>query len=232
MRRNAAPSCLVIALGWWGLAEPSRSAELELTAAVTVASDYFFRGVSQTRNKPALQANVGVEHPSGLFGGVLASTVDFPAGQYPDDRRLELGAHVGYGREVGRGWVAIARAARYAYPDDNASYNYDELGVGLAYRGVTASVGYTSDALGYAGSGRVWEVVGSRPLPRRLILNAGLGWYELRDDDYAFWHLAFRRPFGRFAADLGYYGSDATGRRVFGERADGRLVLGVSYGLR
>jgi hypothetical protein len=114
MRRFAVPSCLAIALGWLGAAEPSRAADLEVSAAVTVASDYFFRGISQTCNQPALQATVGVEHPSGWFGGVFASNVDFPEGPYSDQRNVELDAHLGYGRELGAGWAAVARAARYA----------------------------------------------------------------------------------------------------------------------
>lgn len=234
MRRATAPSCLVIALGWLGATEPCRAAELEITAAVTVASDYFFRGVSQTRNEAAVQADLGIEHPSGWFGGVFVSTVNFPNVQYVDDRNLELDAHLGYGRELGRGWAAIARAARYAYANADRDHDYNELGLGLQYRGLTASVGYTGEALGYGGSGRIWELVGNRPLAGRLALNAGVGWYELTqlDDDYAFWHLGVQRPVGRFVADLGYYGSDAAGRRLFGERAEGRLVLGLSYALR
>jgi uncharacterized protein (TIGR02001 family) len=234
MRHVAVPSCLVITLGWLGAAAPSRAAELEVSAAVTVASDYFFRGISQTRNEPALQATVGVEHPSGWFGGLFASNVDFPDGPYGDDRNVELDAHLGYGRELGAGWAAVARAARYAYPNDDGQYDYGEVALGLEYRGVTASVGYTNQVLGYGGSGRVWELVGSRELPRQLMLNGGVGWYDLTglDDHYTFWHVALARSLGHFAAELGYYGSDAAGRRLFGERAEARLVLGVSYGLR
>jgi uncharacterized protein (TIGR02001 family) len=234
MRRVTFPSCLVLALGWLGAAAPSRGAELEVSAAVTAASDYYFRGVSQSVDGPALQATLAVEHSSGWFGGLFASTVNFPKGRYADRRTHELDAHLGYGRELGHGWAGVVSAARYVYPGDDRRYDYNELGLGLEYRGVTASVGYTDDALGYGGSGRVWELVGSRPLPGRLVLNAGVGWYELTSlgDHYGFWHVALERPLGRFAADLGYYGSDGSGRRLFGARADGRLVLGVSCGLR
>lgn len=234
MRRVALSSCVVIALGWLGVADPSPAADLEVSTTATAASDYFYRGVSQTRNRPALQAAFGVEHPSGFFAGVFASGVDFPQGPYGDHRTVELDGHLGYGRELGRGLAAVASATRYTYPNDDSDYDYSELDLGLEYRGVTASVGFTDQALGYGGAGRVWELVGSRRLPGRLVLNAGAGWYELRhlNDQYAFWHVALGRPLGSFAAELGYYGSDGAGRRRFGERADGRLVLGISYGLR
>ena len=64
------------------------------------------------------------------------------------------------------------------------------------------------DEVGYAGSGRIWEVVASRSLPWSPGLNAGVGLYELPDfdDEYAFWHVALTRPMGRFAADVGDHG--------------------------
>src|SRR6185503_14766704 len=108
MRRVAFYSWLLIALGWLGGAEPSRAADLEVSTTATAASDYFYRGVSQTRNEPALQATFSVEHPSGFFAGLFASGVEFPEGPYGDHRSVELDGHLGYGRELGRGWAAVA----------------------------------------------------------------------------------------------------------------------------
>jgi uncharacterized protein (TIGR02001 family) len=232
--RLLARSALLFALAPAWAAAPSRAAEPEWTAAVTVASDYYFRGVSQTLTEPALQADLAVEHASGWFGSLFASTVGFPERRYEDLGTFELAAQVGYGHALGRGWTAVGTAAHYAYPNAEIGHDYFEIGVGLNYRGVAASVGWAEDALGYAGSGRVWEVVASRSLPWSLGLNAGVGLYELPDfdDEYAFWHVALTRPMGRFAADVGYYGSDSNGRRLFGERADPRLIVGLSYRVR
>lgn len=232
--RLLARSALLFALAPGWAAAPSQAAELEWTAAVTATSDYYFRGVSQTVNEPALQADLAVEHASGWFGSLFASTVGFPEQPYGNLGTFELAAQVGYGHALGRGWTAVGTAAYYAYPNAEIGHDYLELGVGLNYRGATASFGWAEDALGYAGSGRIWELVGSRSLPWRLGLNAGVGLYELPDfdDEYAFWHVALTRPLGRFAADLGYYGSDSDGRRLFGPRADPRLVVGFSYRVR
>jgi uncharacterized protein (TIGR02001 family) len=229
--RLLARSALLLTLAPAWAAAPSRAAEPEWTVAVTAASDYYFRGVSQTLNEPALQADLAVEHASGWFGSLFASTVSFPEDPYEDLGTYELAARVGYGHALGRGWTAVGSAARYAYPNAQQDHDYFELGVGLNYRGVAASFGWAEDALGYAGPGRIWELVGTRSLPWRLGLSAGVGVYELPDldDGYAFWHVALTRPLGRFAADLGYYGSDGDGRRLYGERADPRVVVGLSY---
>jgi uncharacterized protein (TIGR02001 family) len=232
--RLLARSALLLTLAPAWAAAPSRAERPAWTAAVTVASDYYFRGVSQTLTEPALQADLAVEHASGWFGSLFASTVGFPDDPYEDPGTYELAANVGFGRALGRGWTAVGSAAHYAYPNAENDHDYFELGVGLDYRGVAASFGWTEDALGYAGSGRVWELVGTRALPWRLGLEAGVGLYELPDldDEYAFWHVAVTRSLGRVAADLGYYGSDGDGRRLFGERADPRLIVGLSYRVR
>ncbi len=113
-----------------GAAAPSSAAEPEWTAAVTAASDYYFRGVSQTLNEPALQADLAVEHASGWFGSLFASTVSFPERPYENLGTIEIAAQVGYGHSLGRGWTAVGTAAHYAYPDAEIGHDYLELGVG------------------------------------------------------------------------------------------------------
>ncbi|NLW06331.1 MAG: hypothetical protein GX029_14105, partial [Pseudomonadaceae bacterium] len=49
---------------------------------VVAASDYVWRGVSQTMEDPALQLEAYVEHESGFYVGGFASNVDFGD---PDD---------------------------------------------------------------------------------------------------------------------------------------------------
>ena len=46
----------------------------QLTGTVSVVSDYRFRGVSLSQQKPAVQASIGYDDPSGWYGGVFAST--------------------------------------------------------------------------------------------------------------------------------------------------------------
>ena len=50
---------------------------LTVTTTPTVATDYLFRGISQTRNRPAIQATLDVEHESGIYVGAFISNANF-----------------------------------------------------------------------------------------------------------------------------------------------------------
>jgi uncharacterized protein (TIGR02001 family) len=51
-------------------------APFTVTGGVTLTSDYRFRGTTQTDGGPAVQATINVNHASGLYAGVWASTID------------------------------------------------------------------------------------------------------------------------------------------------------------
>ena len=63
---------------------------------VTAVSDYLFRGVSQTDEKPTLQAGFTYTSPVGLYAGVWGSGVDFG----PGDPSTEVDYQIGYGVDV------------------------------------------------------------------------------------------------------------------------------------
>ena len=57
---------------WWTEAGDPKN----FSATVTFATDYVFRGVSQTDNKPAVQGSFDYKHPSGAYLGIWGSNVD------------------------------------------------------------------------------------------------------------------------------------------------------------
>jgi len=84
---------------------------LTLTATPAVSSDYLFRGISQTRNRPAIQGSFEALHDSGLYAGAFASNVAFAG----TDARQELDLLAGYRFEaLGIAWDI--GAIYYTYP--------------------------------------------------------------------------------------------------------------------
>jgi hypothetical protein len=63
-----------------------------ISANLTVASDYVFRGISQTNHLPALQGGFDWRPPSGFFASMWGSNVQLPG----STATLQLDGYVGY----------------------------------------------------------------------------------------------------------------------------------------
>ena len=88
------------------------AAQAEVTATVTATSDYDFRGITQTRNNPALQGSIDYASDSGFYLGGWASNVDFGG-----DENLEVDLYGGFSGGETFPWdVGIIW---YTYPQSN-----------------------------------------------------------------------------------------------------------------
>lgn len=140
--RGAVAAAFALSVCRWGLPSAyaqQQEAEHQLSYNVAIVSDYRYRGISQTRLDPALQAGADYTHtPTGLYAGTWISTITWTrdlggSGDIEWDlyggKRGELGAGVSY--DVG--------ALYYYYPDNGLATNantgelYAQLGYGPAY---------------------------------------------------------------------------------------------------
>ena len=105
------------------------------TATVTFASDYIWRGVSQTQNRPAIQGSFDISHESGFYIGAWGSNVEFQDG---GPTSLELDAYAGFANEftLGSGDNPFTIGydigyLHYDYPLDTGALNFNEVYFGL-----------------------------------------------------------------------------------------------------
>ena len=121
-----------------GLTAPAR-ADVELghgfalSGMVLGVSDFVFRGISQTRGRPALQGSLELAREGGLYIGAFASNVAFP----DTNARQELDLSAGYRVALGTVNLDIAATA-YTYPGYRAEpgqngLNYAEVILRVAH---------------------------------------------------------------------------------------------------
>jgi len=79
----------------------------QVSGSASLLSDYRYRGVSLSRNRPAAQLAVAYDDASGWYGGAFASTVQLV---YPATRELQVVSFAGYARRLpsGLSWEAGA----------------------------------------------------------------------------------------------------------------------------
>lgn len=140
MKRTAQYSVVLCALSLGAMGAPAMAQEgksgdaWSVDGAVTVVSDYRFRGISLNDKNPAIQPELWVSHKSGLYAGFWGSNVADLGG---DD--IEVDPAIGYAGSLGPVDVDV-RAMWYLYPDASA-YNYVEFGADISASLGVATVG-------------------------------------------------------------------------------------------
>jgi len=97
----------------------------DVSANVSFASDYIWRGMTQS-DGPAIQGGFDFAAESGFYAGLWGSNVNFN-----DGAGSELDYYFGYGFEAGSIGVDIGYLA-YDYPKNETGLDFEEIYVGLS----------------------------------------------------------------------------------------------------
>lgn len=98
-------------------AEPAIEAApptLTVTGGATLVSQYRFRGISLSDEKAAIQGTINLNHESGFYAGLWASSLD-GFGELGGSN-VELDLYGGYKTAIGSGMTLDAGLLYYAYP--------------------------------------------------------------------------------------------------------------------
>lgn len=114
---------------------------IEIDFTLAGLTDYRFRGLSLSANKPEATAELAVTHESGFYASAWASNVDTDFDGKGND--LEVDWTVGYSKDVGS--INLDAGVIYYSYLDHSNLNYFEV-----YGGVTVPAGNASITLGAA----------------------------------------------------------------------------------
>jgi uncharacterized protein (TIGR02001 family) len=214
---------LVAAAASVAMSGAAMAEELKLSYNVGVASDYVFRGVSQTQEDPQVFGGVDLTYGIG-YAGVWASNVDFGA----DDPSAEIDLYAGVKPTVGDTALDLG-VIYYGYVDDKGltpgSYSYFEVKAAASRPLGPATVGlaayYSPEFPGKTGEAVYYEVNGSIPAGEKLSFSGALGHQEIDSaGDYATWNVgATYAVTPNIAVDLRYSDTDEPSYgKIYGDR--------------
>lgn len=228
---SAHPARAEIALGETGLS---------LTLTPTIASDYLFRGISQTRNRWAAQFTAEMTHSSGVYIGGFISNVAFQG----TNARQEIDLYGGYRfSALTINWDI--GAILYTYPGYTANGGFDLNYVELALRAsreigpvkLSGSLFYSPDYQLQSGNSLYLEGGIDISLPFEFVAQGRLGYITIDNNtrygtpDYLWWSAGISRPlpFG-FSASLAYYATNISQSDCVGGQkiCDGRVLFSLS----
>lgn len=201
-----------------------------------VTSDYVFRGISQSRNSPAVSGGVDYGHtPTGLYAGAWASTISWIADSHGDSQNtggtevltaarsntpFELDLYGGIKGDIGGGLSYDVGGIYYYYPnhklgsapDANTLEAYGKIAYGPVYFKVNYAL---TDAFFFANkAGSYYLDLGADiPVIDSVVINAHYGRFSFKEvsaANYMDWKLGVTKDFGGgLAGALAYTGTNA-----------------------
>lgn len=205
------------------------SAHAGSSGSLSLTSDYIFRGISQSNQRPALQGGVELSAAGGAYAGAWGSSIswlsDLSTTAAPVSSSIELDAYAGYRGKLGDAVAFDVGAQYYAYPGDFPS-GFNRADTFELYAGVTVAASdrlslgakyslATTDLFGYVDSGGSGYLDLSATYAIApgwaLAAHAGKQWIEGNDAfAYSDWKLGVTRSFDHGASlGVAWTGTDA-----------------------
>ncbi len=202
---------------------------------MTVATDYVFRGISQTLSRPALQLGTDIEFANGFYAYAWASNVDFVESTDTDDgARWELDLAVAYAADLSEYLSVDLSWVRYTFPGTKSDIDYDEWIASLYFPGnYRLTAGYSDDVFGTAAEAPFYEAGVQLDLPGDLYLSIEGGYYDLQRaylDSYRYGSLTIGQQRDMFGWKLAYHSTSSTAENIFYRSvAEPRLVASLQF---
>lgn len=188
------------------------------------ATDYMFRGVSQTDNGPALQLGLDYAHDSGLLAGLFFSNVD-----YDSAANREQDVYIGFSKDINADFGVDGYAWYYGYHGES-NLNYPEYNLGAHYQWFDARYWYSDDYAGTGGDQHYLEASVTIPVHDSFSLGLRTGKTRFDNsiglDDYRDYSLSLSTSYQGIDMQLLATHTDTN---QFGKLGDSRLVLMVSH---
>lgn len=120
-----------VSMAAMGISAPSMA---EVTANVSVANNYIWRGLTQSINEAVVQGGIDYAHESGFYAGTWVSNVAYDS---DDAYSYEHDLYAGFAGEAGMFSYDVGYL--YYNYDDNANYDFSEIygSIGMGNFGAT-----------------------------------------------------------------------------------------------
>lgn len=210
----------------------SAAAAAEASGNVTLASDYSFRGWSQTGRDPAIQGGFDVGFESGFSLGTWASNVNYGGGT-----SMEWDLYMGWNGEVSDGIELGLSLIHFQYPGDTA-LNYQEANANLSIGNLGLGFNYSPNYLGVSGETFFYPYANySYGLTEEISLDFGVGLNIAKsedffgdDNEYIDYSATATLPFGGVDFGIGIVGTNLD-EDVCGRDCEARVLVSLSKDL-
>ena len=204
---------------------------LEFSGNVTLASDYSFRGWSQTTRDPAVQGGFDLDFGNGFAIGTWASNINFG-----DSTSQELDLYVGYSADLSDTVNFSVTAIQFEYPSEGETLDYQELAFGVGIGDISLGLVISPEYLGDGGPSFTYFSAGySLGVSESASVDLSVGMSSADEDDffgdgkdsYIDYGISVTVPFSGLDLGIALVGTDVDE----GPDTEDRLILSLSKSL-
>ena len=130
-------------------ATPAPAPPYTITSNVSLVSDYIFRGISQSGQKPAIQGGFDYAHSSGFYVGVWGSNISWITDTAPTvatSANIEIDTYLGFRNSFSGDFTYDVGFLRYNYPGNYVAgatkADTNEIYGAIGYKWITAKYSY------------------------------------------------------------------------------------------
>lgn len=206
-----------------------------------VASEYRYRGITQSAKNPAVSGGIDYTHnPTGLYAGAWASTISWVKDDGGGNAPVEIDLYAGKRGEIGGGLTYDVGGLYYYYPNNSyasisaatANANtfevYGQVGFGPAYLKYSHAL---TNTFGAADSSNSYYIDGgvNQEITDGYVANLHVGYQYLKnvtDGSYTDWKIGVTKDFGVVVASLAYIDTNAS-ENFYLKKGKGTAVLSL-----
>ncbi|GEM_PF-2745503 len=181
------------------------------SATIYLSSNYIFRGITQTKNRPATQGSYNLTHTSGVTFGGFVSNVDLDT-VAPEVTKTEGDIYLAYNGEVGSvSWGVMA--LQYTYLE-NSKLNYSEYAVFARSGFFKVDAAYAPEYGGVKSSATYLRLSATARLNKTDLLVFSAGQTSFSDKNligfknYTDYKMALTHTAAEFTAEFAYTDTD------------------------
>ncbi len=214
-----------------------------LTFNIGVVSDYRYRGISQTRLKPAVQGGADYAASNGLYVGFWATNIKWIE-DFGGDAKVEIDLYGGKKGEITKDLTYDVGVLHYQYPSNkfNPNANTTEVYGALTMGPVTAKYSHAlTNTFGNPDSkgSSYLDLTANFDLGDGLTLTPHIGYQKItgpvsKDATYTDYTLTLSKAFGAVTPSITLVGTDAN-KSFYSSPVNGKVlsksgvVVGVKY---
>ena len=221
MRKTLIALSAAAAVGAPIVASAQASSPHSFTGNVTLASEYLYRGIAQTRGKPALQGGFDYAHSSGFYLGTWESNISWISDASPTtSASLEADIYGGFKGSFANDFGFDVGVLTYNYPGKNMpdpKPDTTEVYGALSWKWVSLKYSYaTTNLFGVSdskGSDYI-DLSGTYDIGSGFSLTGHVGHqtvHNFGDASYTDWKIGASKDFGFGVLGLFYSDTDAKG---------------------